>query len=84
MFQYLGSTLVKELRGTESTKKSIQKLKRAVTSRENKQTPDVVLSISYRGVQFLDATTKVSARSVMSDVVLVKLLQFANIRNVSH
>lgn len=27
-FQYLGSTVVKELRGTESTRKSIQKLKK--------------------------------------------------------
>ncbi|CAG2069579.1 unnamed protein product, partial [Timema podura] len=54
--QYLGSTVVKELRGTESTKKSIQKLKRS--TRESKTTPDIVLAISYRGVQFLNTLTQ--------------------------
>nr|CAD7412052.1 unnamed protein product [Timema poppensis] len=54
--QYLGSTVVKELRGTESTKKSIQKLKRS--TREAKSTPDIVLAISYRGVQFLNTLTQ--------------------------
>ncbi|KAF4524671.1 hypothetical protein B566_EDAN009515 [Ephemera danica] len=34
------------------------KLKRAVMARENKDTPEVVLAISFRGVQFLDAATK--------------------------
>nr|CAD7194423.1 unnamed protein product [Timema douglasi] len=53
---YLGSTVVKELRGTESTKKSIQKLKRS--TREAKSTPDIVLAISYRGVQFLNTLTQ--------------------------
>ncbi|XP_063237458.1 ankyrin repeat and sterile alpha motif domain-containing protein 1B [Bacillus rossius redtenbacheri] len=49
---YLGSTVVKELRGTESTKKSIQKLKKA--TKEPKTSPDIVLAISYHGVQFLN------------------------------
>ncbi|XP_011694159.1 PREDICTED: ankyrin repeat and sterile alpha motif domain-containing protein 1B-like [Wasmannia auropunctata] len=49
---YLGSTVVKELRGTESTKKSIQKLKK--TFREPRITPDIILAISYRGVRFLN------------------------------
>ncbi|XP_049792444.1 ankyrin repeat and SAM domain-containing protein 1A-like [Schistocerca nitens] len=53
---YLGSTLVKELRGTESTKKSIQKLKK--TPRESRTTPDIALCISYRGVKFLNTVTK--------------------------
>ncbi|XP_076179586.1 ankyrin repeat and SAM domain-containing protein 1A isoform X2 [Ptiloglossa arizonensis] len=52
---YLGSTVVKELRGTESTKKSIQKLKR--TGREPRVTPDITLAISYRGVRFLNTVT---------------------------
>ncbi|XP_014481383.1 PREDICTED: ankyrin repeat and SAM domain-containing protein 1A-like isoform X2 [Dinoponera quadriceps] len=52
---YLGSTVVKELRGTESTKKSIQKLKK--TFREPRVTPDITLAISYRGVRFLNALT---------------------------
>ncbi|KAL6419924.1 hypothetical protein ACFW04_005558 [Cataglyphis niger] len=49
---YLGSTVVKELRGTESTKKSIQKLKK--TFREPRVTLDIMLAISYRGVRFLN------------------------------
>ncbi|XP_012218625.1 ankyrin repeat and SAM domain-containing protein 1A-like isoform X2 [Linepithema humile] len=52
---YLGSTVVKELRGTESTKKSIQKLKK--TFREPRVTPDITLAISYRGVRFLNTLT---------------------------
>ncbi|XP_018341667.1 PREDICTED: ankyrin repeat and SAM domain-containing protein 1A-like isoform X3 [Trachymyrmex septentrionalis] len=52
---YLGSTVVKELRGTESTKKSIQKLKK--TFREPRITPDIMLAISYRGVRFLNTLT---------------------------
>ncbi|KAG7204762.1 hypothetical protein KM043_005175 [Ampulex compressa] len=52
---YLGSTVVKELRGTESTKKSIQKLKK--TCREPRVTPDITLAISYRGVRFLNTLT---------------------------
>ncbi|CAL7945106.1 unnamed protein product [Xylocopa violacea] len=52
---YLGSTVVKELRGTESTKKSIQKLKK--TCREPRVTSDITLAISYRGVRFLRTVT---------------------------
>ncbi|XP_014604190.1 PREDICTED: ankyrin repeat and SAM domain-containing protein 1A isoform X2 [Polistes canadensis] len=52
---YLGSTVVKELRGTESTKKSIQKLKK--TCRDTRVTPDITLAISYRGVRFLNTLT---------------------------
>lgn len=55
--QYLGSTVVKELRGTESTKKSIQKLKK--TCREPRVTPDITLAISFRGVRFLNTVTNV-------------------------
>lgn len=51
---YLGSTVVKELRGTESTKKSIQKLKK--TFREPRVL-DIMLAISYRGVRFLNTLT---------------------------
>lgn len=77
--QYLGSTVVKELRGTESTRKSIQKLKREerVTSAggsassvsdgpisaPGNATPSskqpLYLSISHRGVQFIDIQTEV-------------------------
>ncbi|XP_057340968.1 ankyrin repeat and sterile alpha motif domain-containing protein 1B isoform X4 [Microplitis mediator] len=52
---YLGSTVVKELRGTESTKKSIQKLKN--TCRDPRVSLAITLAISYRGVRFLDTNT---------------------------
>ncbi|XP_011299821.1 ankyrin repeat and SAM domain-containing protein 1A isoform X3 [Fopius arisanus] len=52
---YLGSTVVKELRGTESTKKSIQKLKK--TCRDPRVSLGITLAISYRGVRFLDSAT---------------------------
>ncbi|PSN35856.1 hypothetical protein C0J52_27983, partial [Blattella germanica] len=55
---YLGSTVVKELRGTESTKKSIQKLKKSSSTKDAKATPDIILAISYRGVKFLNTITK--------------------------
>ncbi|XP_037071262.1 ankyrin repeat and SAM domain-containing protein 1A-like [Pollicipes pollicipes] len=54
--EYLGSTLVKEVRGTESTRKSIQKLKK--TSTQMRKVPRIVLSISHAGVRFLDAQTQ--------------------------
>lgn len=82
---YLGSTVVKELRGTESTRKSIQKLKRddqpelksttargeepiqlstgtsddTSTSAGNCGFRPLFLSISHRGVQFIDISTQV-------------------------
>lgn len=54
--QYLGSTHVKELKGTESTMKSIQKLKKSTS--EGAKIPKIVLSVSYRGVKFIDALTQ--------------------------
>ncbi|XP_024083009.1 ankyrin repeat and SAM domain-containing protein 1A-like isoform X3 [Cimex lectularius] len=54
--RYLGSTVVKELRGTESTKKSIQKLKKPQC--EQNSSPDIYLAISYRGVKFLSTDTQ--------------------------
>ncbi|XP_042233605.1 ankyrin repeat and sterile alpha motif domain-containing protein 1B-like isoform X2 [Homarus americanus] len=54
--QYLGSTHVKELKGTESTMKSIQKLKKSTS--EGSKIPKIVLSVSYRGVKFIDALTQ--------------------------
>ncbi|XP_073999351.1 ankyrin repeat and SAM domain-containing protein 1A-like isoform X3 [Rhodnius prolixus] len=54
--RYLGSTVVKELRGTESTKKSIQKLKKPQS--EQNSSPDIYLAISYRGVKFLSGESQ--------------------------
>ncbi|XP_061844967.1 ankyrin repeat and sterile alpha motif domain-containing protein 1B isoform X3 [Colius striatus] len=57
---YLGSMLVKELRGTESTQDACAKMRvRCDTSTEQmKKVPTIVLSVSYKGVKFIDATNK--------------------------
>ena len=58
--QYLGSTLVKHLKGTESTKRSIQKLK-TKHSTDSSLSASVLLAISLNGVQFLSPMTKVQS-----------------------
>lgn len=55
--QYLGSTHVKELKGTESTMKSIQKLKK--TPSDGTKVPKIILSVSFRGVKFMEYNTQV-------------------------
>lgn len=58
---------MKELRGTESTRKSIQKLKKTIqqnnsanlTTGPHNAERAVFILISYRGVQFLDPKTQV-------------------------
>jgi len=59
--QYLGSTLVRSLQGTESTKESINKLKYEHWEQNQKCSPSpaILLSISYRGVKFIDTRSKV-------------------------
>jgi hypothetical protein len=57
--QYLGSTLVRHVRGTESTKRSIQKLKKKKAEEAGKRTTSIVLAISLSGVQFLDPFNQV-------------------------
>ncbi|XP_063913251.1 ankyrin repeat and SAM domain-containing protein 1A isoform X2 [Zophobas morio] len=51
---YLGSTNVIEFKGTESTKKSIQK----VVKNKDRPTEEITLSISYKGVKFINPITK--------------------------
>ncbi|XP_042897081.1 ankyrin repeat and SAM domain-containing protein 1A [Parasteatoda tepidariorum] len=51
--KYLGSNLVKELHGLESTKASIQKLK--ASTKDIGKIPSIILSISYTGVKFINA-----------------------------
>ncbi|XP_043569573.1 ankyrin repeat and sterile alpha motif domain-containing protein 1B isoform X12 [Chiloscyllium plagiosum] len=52
---YLGSMLVKELRGTESTQDACSKMR---ASEQMKKIPTIILSISYKGVKFIDAANK--------------------------
>ncbi|XP_066561724.1 ankyrin repeat and sterile alpha motif domain-containing protein 1B isoform X3 [Amia ocellicauda] len=52
---YLGSMLVKELRGTESTQDACAKMR---STEQMKKVPTIVLSVSYKGVKFIDASNK--------------------------
>lgn len=77
--QYLGSTVVKELRGTESTRKSIQKLKKgerisaanagvgnaALNNVNQNMKRAVYILISHRGVQFVDIKSQVNDSGVL-------------------
>ncbi|XP_030623315.1 ankyrin repeat and SAM domain-containing protein 1A [Chanos chanos] len=57
---YLGSMLIKDLRGTESTQDACAKM-RALCQRSTEQmrkVPTIVLSITYKGVKFIDAANK--------------------------
>uniref|UniRef100_A0A3B3RSG9 Ankyrin repeat and sterile alpha motif domain containing 1B n=1 Tax=Paramormyrops kingsleyae TaxID=1676925 RepID=A0A3B3RSG9_9TELE len=55
---YLGSMLVKELRGTESTQDVCSKMRVSKSTEQMKKIPTIVLSVSYKGVKFIDATNK--------------------------
>uniref|UniRef100_A0A8C1UAR7 Ankyrin repeat and sterile alpha motif domain containing 1A n=1 Tax=Cyprinus carpio TaxID=7962 RepID=A0A8C1UAR7_CYPCA len=53
---YLGSMLIKELRGTESTQDACAKMRRS--TEQMRKIPTIVLSITYKGVKFIDAVNK--------------------------
>ncbi|KAI1892966.1 hypothetical protein AGOR_G00138940 [Albula goreensis] len=53
---YLGSMLIKELRGTESTQDACAKMRRS--TEQMRKVPTIVLSITYKGVKFIDAVNK--------------------------
>ncbi|XP_063064675.1 ankyrin repeat and SAM domain-containing protein 1A-like isoform X3 [Engraulis encrasicolus] len=53
---YLGSMLIKELRGTESTQDACAKMRRS--TEQLRKIPTIVLSITYKGVKFIDAANK--------------------------
>ena len=58
--QYLGSTLVRNLRGTESTKRSIQKLKKKYAEPAScNPSTCMILAISLSGVHFVEASSQV-------------------------
>ncbi|XP_060794565.1 ankyrin repeat and SAM domain-containing protein 1A-like isoform X6 [Neoarius graeffei] len=53
---YLGSMLIKELRGTESTQDACAKMRRS--TEQMRKIPTIILSITYKGVKFIDAANK--------------------------
>ncbi|XP_056588461.1 ankyrin repeat and SAM domain-containing protein 1A isoform X2 [Triplophysa dalaica] len=53
---YLGSMLIKELRGTESTQDACAKMRKS--TEQMRKIPTIVLSITYKGVKFIDAANK--------------------------
>ncbi|XP_068161846.1 ankyrin repeat and SAM domain-containing protein 1A [Antennarius striatus] len=53
---YLGSMLIKDLRGTESTQDACAKMRRS--TEQMRKVPAIVLSITYKGVKFIDAANK--------------------------
>uniref|UniRef100_A0A8C8CA65 Ankyrin repeat and sterile alpha motif domain containing 1A n=1 Tax=Oncorhynchus tshawytscha TaxID=74940 RepID=A0A8C8CA65_ONCTS len=53
---YLGSMLIKELRGTDSTQDACAKMRRS--TEQMKKVPTIFLSITYKGVKFIDAANK--------------------------
>ncbi|XP_072497922.1 ankyrin repeat and SAM domain-containing protein 1A isoform X5 [Notamacropus eugenii] len=53
---YLGSMLIKDLRGTESTQDACAKMRKS--TEQMKKIPTIILSITYKGVKFIDASNK--------------------------
>uniref|UniRef100_A0A3Q2U8E1 Ankyrin repeat and sterile alpha motif domain containing 1A n=1 Tax=Fundulus heteroclitus TaxID=8078 RepID=A0A3Q2U8E1_FUNHE len=53
---YLGSMLIKDLRGIESTQDACAKMRRS--TEQMRKMPTIVLSITYKGVKFIDAANK--------------------------
>ncbi|XP_070566110.1 ankyrin repeat and SAM domain-containing protein 1A-like isoform X2 [Ptychodera flava] len=53
---YLGSQLIRELKGTESTREACAKLRKSTKNMQ--KIPLIVLSMNYKGVKFIDAQTK--------------------------
>ncbi|XP_078512564.1 ankyrin repeat and sterile alpha motif domain-containing protein 1B [Lissotriton helveticus] len=53
---YLGSLLMKEIRGTESTQEACSKMRKSTEQMKN--IPTIILSVSYKGVKFIDALNK--------------------------
>ncbi|XP_062852756.1 ankyrin repeat and SAM domain-containing protein 1A [Trichomycterus rosablanca] len=52
---YLGSVIIRDLRGIESTQEACARIRK---SKDHRKGPVIVLSITYRGVKFIDAATK--------------------------
>lgn len=54
--QYLGSAVVRQLNGTDSTREGIAKMKKSTEN--TARIPSITLSISYKGVKFIDADSR--------------------------
>ncbi|XP_022531278.2 ankyrin repeat and SAM domain-containing protein 1A isoform X3 [Astyanax mexicanus] len=52
---YLGSVIIRDLRGIESTQEACARIRK---SKDHRKGPVIILSITYRGVKFIDAATK--------------------------
>ncbi|XP_060724270.1 ankyrin repeat and SAM domain-containing protein 1A isoform X3 [Tachysurus vachellii] len=52
---YLGSVIIKDLRGIESTQEACSRIRK---SKDHRKGPVIILSITYRGVKFIDAASK--------------------------
>ncbi|XP_058259955.1 ankyrin repeat and SAM domain-containing protein 1A isoform X2 [Hemibagrus wyckioides] len=52
---YLGSVIIKDLRGIESTQEACARIRK---SKDHRKGPVIILSITYRGVKFIDAASK--------------------------
>ncbi|XP_073726602.1 ankyrin repeat and SAM domain-containing protein 1A isoform X2 [Misgurnus anguillicaudatus] len=53
--RYLGSVIIRDLRGIESTQEACARIRK---SKDHRKGPVIVLHITYRGVKFVDAATK--------------------------
>ncbi|XP_071481318.1 uncharacterized protein [Diadema antillarum] len=53
---YLGSSIIKELHGTESTREACTRLRRS--AQQVQKMPAITLSINYAGVKFIDSKSK--------------------------
>ncbi|XP_060775306.1 ankyrin repeat and SAM domain-containing protein 1A isoform X2 [Neoarius graeffei] len=52
---YLGSVIIRDLRGIESTQEACARIRK---SKDHRKGPVIILSITYRGVKFIDAASK--------------------------
>uniref|UniRef100_A0A8C2KJC5 Ankyrin repeat and sterile alpha motif domain containing 1Ab n=1 Tax=Cyprinus carpio TaxID=7962 RepID=A0A8C2KJC5_CYPCA len=55
--RYLGSVIIRDLRGIESTQEACARI-RVHKSKDHRKGPVIILNITYKGVKFVDAATK--------------------------
>ncbi|KAK9973785.1 hypothetical protein ABG768_024491 [Culter alburnus] len=53
--RYLGSVIIRDLRGIESTQEACARIRK---SKDHRKGPVIILNITYKGVKFVDAATK--------------------------